>query len=59
MIVTTQPRRVRVAAAARHLDVGRMTVRNLFDQGALTGIRSDKGYRLIDVESLLRYQRGE
>jgi hypothetical protein len=36
-----------------------MTVRNLFDQGALTGIRSDKGYRLIDVESLLRYQRGE
>lgn len=59
MTVSSHPRRVRVAAAARHLDVGRMTVRNLFDHGALTGIRSDKGHRLIDVDSLLRYQRGE
>jgi excisionase family DNA binding protein len=47
---------VRVAAAARQLRLSAETVRLLFDRGELAGIRSDTGYRLIDVDSLKTYR---
>lgn len=47
---------VRVKAAARELDLSAETIRLLFDRGELAGIRSESGYRLIDMESINSYR---
>jgi excisionase family DNA binding protein len=48
--------RLRVADAARKAGLAESTIRSLFDKGVLTGIRSETGYRLIDIDSLDRYR---
>lgn len=56
MTVATNLKYVRVAVAARQLGLSAETVRLLFDRGELAGIRSETGYRLIDVDSLSSYR---
>jgi len=56
MTATTNAKYVRVAGASRQLGCSAETVRLLFDKGALAGIRTEKGYRLIDVDSLQHYR---
>jgi excisionase family DNA binding protein len=56
MTATTSLKYVRVAEAARQLTLSAEKVRELFDAGELSGIRSESGYRLIDVYSLLQYR---
>lgn len=56
MTTVTGLRYVRVAVAARQLRLSAETVRALFDRGEITGIRSETGYRLIDVDSLAAYR---
>jgi excisionase family DNA binding protein len=56
MTTTTRAKYVHVAVAARQLGLSAETVRMIFDRGELAGIRSETGYRLIDVDSLTSYR---
>jgi excisionase family DNA binding protein len=57
MSTTTGSQYATVAVAARLLNLSAETVRGLFDRGALDGIRSDAGYRLIDMDSIENYSK--
>ena len=56
MTTATNVKYVRVALAARLLQRSAETVRLLFDRGELAGVRTETGYRLIEIESLERYR---
>lgn len=57
MSTTTSAQYATVAVAARQLRLSAETVRHLFDRGVLTGMRSDAGYRLIDIDSIATYSK--
>jgi excisionase family DNA binding protein len=56
MTATMTAQRVRVAVAARQLGASAQQVRVLFDRGELTGVRTAKGYRLVDLASIEAYR---
>lgn len=55
MTTIAPPRYLRVAAAARQLQLSVHTVRSLFDRGILSGIRTTTGQRLIEIASINAY----